>query len=105
MSRKIEAMHARFGILPDKRCEDCNNLIKGYCGGTYVRKCTVYGATHSAASDWRKKYVACGLYNREWKGCRIIDVCKSENARARRMEKIVTMDGQIKLEDMYGSIQ
>lgn len=34
----------------------------------YLRKCTVYGATHSEASDWRKKYEACGLYNKPWSG-------------------------------------
>ncbi len=37
-----------------------------------LRKCTVYGATHSEASDWRKKYVACGMYDKEWNGVEII---------------------------------
>ena len=37
-----------------------------------LRKCTVYGATHSEASDWRKKYVACGMYCKEWSGTEII---------------------------------
>lgn len=100
MARKIEAMHARFGVLPEKRCEDCRHLIKGYVGNTFVRKCTVYGATHSEASDWRKKYVACGLYNKEWKGGKIIRVVHCENAKQRRLDEIVPLDGQISLEEL-----
>ena len=96
MNRKSEAMHARFGVLSDKRCEDCSNLIKGYCGNTFVRKCTVYGATHSGASDWRKKYVACGMFNKEWNGAKIIEVCKSENAK--RVNEMFPIEGQI---DMF----
>ena len=72
MTRKIDEMHRRFGIVSDKRCEDCSNLIKGRYHGMMLRKCTVYGATHSEASDWRKKYVACGMFNKEWKGTEII---------------------------------
>lgn len=72
MIRKIDEMHRRFGVLADKRCEDCSNLIKGKYHGMFLRKCTVYGATHSEASDWRKKYVACGMYCKEWKGVEII---------------------------------
>ena len=98
MNRKIEAMHARFGVLSDKRCEDCSNLIKGYCGNTFVRKCTVYGATHSEASDWRKKYVACGMFNKEWNGGKIIEACKSENAK--NVNEIFPIDGQISMEEV-----
>lgn len=76
MKRKIDAMHLHFGILPDKRCEDCSNLIQGDYHGIHLRKCTVYGATHSEASDWRKKYVACGMYNTEYDGRPIIELLK-----------------------------
>ena len=55
MIRKIDEMHRRFGVLQDKRCEDCSNLIKGRYHDMLLRKCLVYGATHSEASDWRKK--------------------------------------------------
>lgn len=44
MTRKIDEMHRRFGVLADKRCEDCSNLIKGRYHGMCLRKCTVYGA-------------------------------------------------------------
>lgn len=100
MARKIEAMHARFGILPDKRCEDCCHLIKGRYHTMYLRKCEVYGATHSEASDWRKKYVACGLFNKPWNGGEIIRVVQSENAKQRRLDEIVPLKGQIEMEGL-----
>lgn len=94
MIRKIDEMHRRFGELPGKRCEDCSNLIKGRYHDVYLRKCTVYGATHSEASDWRKKYVACGMFNKEWKGAMIIRTLKHS-----RMPKSVEqpIDGQLDL--------
>ena len=97
--RKIAAMHARFGVLPDKRCEDCSNLIKGYCGNTFVRKCVVYGATHSAASDWRKKYIACGLFNQQWDYGEIIHSLKG-TPKAEAVE--LPLDGQM---DLFGEGQ
>ena len=83
-------------MLPSKRCEDCSNLIKGRYHNMFLRKCMVYGATHSEASDWRKKYVACGLFNKEWTGGKIIDVCKSENAK--KTNELFPIDGQISIE-------
>lgn len=92
--KKIDAMHAQFGVLPDERCENCSNLIKGYCGNTFVRKCVVYGATHSEASDWRKKYVACGMFNKEWNGRRIMDLCRGQPTK----ETNEPIDGQVSLD-------
>lgn len=46
--------------------------FKGRYHDMILRKCTVYGATHIEASDWRKKYVACGLFCKEWSGTEII---------------------------------
>ena len=93
--RKIEAMHQNFGVLPDKRCENCINLIQGKYHGIHLRKCTVYGATHSAASDWRKKYVACGMYNTEYTGRPIIELLKS----AKKTVDDAPIDGQVVLYD------
>ena len=93
--RKIAAMHLRFGVLPEKRCEDCDHLIKGYYHTKYLRKCEVYGATHSEASDWRKKYIACGLYNQEWKGPEIIRLI---NSGPREQDQIMPLEGQIEME-------
>lgn len=88
MRRKIEAMHDLFGVLSDKRCEDCSNLIQGDYHGIHLRKCIVYGATHSAATDWRKKYVACGMFDKEHTGRTIIDLLKSAPRRVDDMQPI-----------------
>ena len=61
----------------------------------YLRKCTVYGATHSEASDWRKKYVACGMYNKDWKGPEIIRLI---NSGPRERDQIMPLEGQIEME-------
>ena len=93
MKRKIEAMLSMFGILPDKRCEDCTNLIQGEYHDRNLRKCTVYGATHSEASDWRKRYVACGMFDRRWNGRPIIETNR------RMYVPTEPCEGQIKMGD------
>ena len=95
MLRKIDEMHRRFGVLQGKRCEDCGNLIKGFCGNTFLRKCTVYGATHSEASDWRKKYVACGMFDKEWSGREIIRTIHNAGAKAPEQP----LEGQMTMEE------
>ena len=97
MIRKIDEMHRRFGELPGKRCEDCSNLIKGRYHDMNLRKCTVYGATHSEASDWRKKYTACGMYNKEGRGAEIIRTIGHSGMPKPPDEPI---DGQIKMEEL-----
>lgn len=94
--RKIDAMHHYFGVLPDNRCEDCDNLIQGDYHGIHLRKCTVYGATHSEATDWRKKYIACGLYNKEYSGRPIIELLKGAS---RKVDTEQPIEGQIQMED------
>ena len=97
MTNKIDEMHRRFGELPDKRCEDCSNLIQGRYNTKYLRKCTVYGATHSEASDWRKKYTACGMFNKEWTGYPIIRVLKHSGRTKVDIPEII---GQVRLEEV-----
>lgn len=92
--RKIEAMHSMFGTMSDKRCEDCANLIQGDYHGRHYRKCLVYGATHSEATDWRKRYVACGMYNREWAGNPIVDTNRRKDAPTEPCEGQITMEGE-----------
>lgn len=46
-------------------CRDCKNLIALGRNATYY-KCEKYGVTSSAATDWRLKYAACGLW--EYRG-------------------------------------
>ena len=63
IARKIYAMHVRYGTIPEKRCADCPHFIEGYYHDRKYQKCTAYGVSHSEATDWRKKWTACGLVN------------------------------------------
>ena len=74
MKKKIDRMHAMFGVLDGKTtCKDCDNLISSRRDKCYY-KCSIYGETSSEASDWRLKYLACGKYNTEYHGRNIIEV-------------------------------
>lgn len=64
--KKIEAMHRMYGIVVDKKCGDCCNLIERQYGNKYF-KCSVYGMSCSTSTDWAKKNVACGMFNVEFK--------------------------------------
>jgi hypothetical protein len=59
--KPLIAMHARYGHGPaDKKCGECARLDRYQPGNTKFFKCSLYGASRSAASDWRKKWEACG---------------------------------------------
>ena len=89
--RKIDLMHKLFGEIPDRKCKDCSNLIKD--SWDYY-KCRCYGNTASSASDWRLKYTACGLFNKEYNGNPVIKMVE----RGRRKED-VQIEGQVSLFD------
>lgn len=59
--KKIYAMHARFGVVSDRKCGDCPHYLCYRYHNRNLLKCRAYGLTHSEATDWRKSYVACGL--------------------------------------------
>lgn len=46
-----------------------------------LRKCQVYGLTHSEASDWAGKWTACGMFNREYNGRPIIEMRRGGGRR------------------------
>lgn len=74
--RKTELMHELFGKEEGRRCQECAHLIKIYYHGKILKKCCVYGLTHSEASDWRQKYEACGLINKPYTGRKVIELVK-----------------------------
>ena len=98
MRKKIDAMHDRFGTLPEERCVNCSNFIHGRYHTKYLSKCTVYGATHSEATDWKKGYMACGLFNKEWKGNTILHVLRGEQATKQPQDPL---DGQMCFDDIF----
>lgn len=63
--RNIEIMHSLFGICDGHTCGECDNLMMHAYSRNYF-KCAVWGNSCSVSSDWRKKYQACGMFNREY---------------------------------------
>lgn len=68
IARKIELMHEVFGKDPEHKCNECSNFICYRWNHKNYYKCKVYADTDSEASDWRIKYIACGMFNQEWSG-------------------------------------
>lgn len=61
--RKITAMHKAFGKNMGRVCGDCCHLLcRQERSGRRHYKCTVYGKSHSAATDWAKSWTACGMH-------------------------------------------
>jgi hypothetical protein len=54
-------MYKQHGTRPGRTCGECSNLITYQYGGRYF-KCGLSRVTSSAASDWRKKWTACGKF-------------------------------------------
>jgi hypothetical protein len=61
--KKFERMWALYGKREDKKCGDCQHMITKYgdVPAAYF-KCKFYGDSSSEATDWRRKYTACGLF-------------------------------------------
>ena len=60
--KKIAAMHAEHGAVANLQCGGCRNLISAPGNTINVHKCKMYGVSKSSATDWRKKWAACGLF-------------------------------------------
>ena len=92
--RKIKLMHLVFGketLKGQHICGECSNFERYRYHGKLYRKCTVYGVTNSEASDWAKKYEACGMFNQEYNGRPIIELVKHNSSA----EPEPLLDGQI----------
>lgn len=97
--RKLELMHRQFGVCEGKTCGTCTNFVQGRYRSMNLKKCQVYGLTHSEASDWAKRWQACGCYNKEWTGEDIIQLVKHA---PRPKGPIAECEGQ---ESMFGGLQ
>lgn len=62
--RKITAMHRVYGQDDAHKCADCSNLCIYVTSSRTHYKCMAYGVSASAATDWTKKWAACGLYGK-----------------------------------------
>ena len=90
MLRKIDAMYAAYGKGVGI-CANCPHFIERIWDKKYF-KCAAYGDSHSEATDWRKKWTACGLIDKPFpeKENRIV-----ERMNYRREEQPI--DGQISM--------
>ena len=93
MKNKIELMHQQFGKDEKHKCRDCSNLVYHRYNRAFY-KCKIYGETSSQASDWRLKYVACGMFNKEYTGNPIISIRKHS---IKEKEQEAQIDGQVTL--------
>lgn len=89
-SMKIETMHNLYGHYDDK-CKNCMHLIKEHGYNKNYYKCEVYGISNSEATDWRLKYDACGLFNKETPHRNLYKVIKP-------MKVQVVLDGQMEMQ-------
>lgn len=92
--RKIEAMYRLYGPGPaDKTCGECNNCIRVTPTDRHYNKCRIYGDTACEATDWRQKWPACGMFNRESGEIPVIERLKHERRPKIRME----IEGQTRM--------
>ena len=89
---KIDRMHEMFGSVPEKHCKDCDHLIRHRYNRVFY-KCECYGETSSEASDWRLKWTACGLFNKEYNSTPIIKLS------FRPPKEVIQCEGQVSLFD------
>ena len=89
---KIEAMYKHFGKKEGFKCSGCCNLIKKEENRTYY-KCKAYGCSASIATDWVKKWTACGMFDTE---------VEQDKHRALWIKEEVEdpINGQIKIEEV-----
>ena len=93
--RKIDLMHREFGKMYGNTCGECSNLTEHRYDKRYY-KCKVYGCTSSEASDWAKKWLACGMFNRSWGDKPIMRLVRPTRKDKEEMQN-APIDGQISL--------
>lgn len=89
--KKIDLMHGMFGTS-DGVCAECTHFVKGWYHTRILRKCEIYGLTHSEATDWRQSYQACGLKNKNTIHQNVYRCVKKQN------EFPVVLEGQVEME-------
>lgn len=92
--RGIELMYQLSGGKAEGHCcGDCENLMRCRPTDRVVYKCSIYGNTRSAASDWRKSYPACNWYNQERSEHNLIRCGFTDQSQASQCEGQVSLPG------------
>lgn len=101
MAKKIDAMHQKYGrysgCMP-QICGECSNFKRYRYRGKNYKKCSVYGESHSEATDWNVSFEACEMFNKNYEGMPIIDILK----RSLRPKNDELLDGQITFNELIG---
>lgn len=92
--RKINLMHRMFGEIPDKKCGDCEHLITHQQSRKWF-KCECYGLNSSTSSDFRKKWKACGLFNKPYNERPVMYLIK----HASKQKEEIQCEGQVSMFD------
>ena len=95
MLRKLELMHEIFGECSGHRCGECSNLER-FMSSRSIFKCRAYGITWSEASDWRKKWTACGLFDTPYDGPPAMHLRWMLIQKKHQTQ----IDGQVEMEDL-----
>lgn len=90
-NRKITAMHRKYGKNTAHRCADCPNLCIHATTSHTRYKCMAYDVSFSSATDWTKRWTACGLYGKPLAADHVPLMKRLKSAR--RQEE--PLDGQI----------
>lgn len=96
-TRKIDLMHKHFGRCQGHTCGECSNLQEHLWDKVY-RKCAVYGISASEATDWAKRWEACGMFCKEYHGGPIVRLVGRGAGGKRVKEPEQPIDGQIGME-------
>ena len=99
IERRIAAMHKRFGTNYALCCKNCNHLICGEYHDRRYYKCEIYGLSHSESSDWRRSWMACGMYNVPQDMDKWVPLMKQIN-QSPNIE--MPIEGQIRIEPKEG---
>lgn len=91
--RKIKLMHELFGKGPDASCKGCSNILRIRWHDKSYRKCSVYGTTHSDATDWCVSYPACGMYCKEYTGANVVRLVHPDKKEDLPIDGQLTMFG------------
>lgn len=92
--KEIAAMHKHYGMATGYTCKGCCNLWRGLYRDKHYIKCKAYGLSHSEATDWRLKYLACGLYNLPFDDNQ---TCVIDRVRGLRSKPDEPIDGQMEM--------
>lgn len=60
---RLSSMHRKYGKGPaGQTCDGCVHLVRVAPGRGTFFKCALYRISRSEATDWRKKWAACGSF-------------------------------------------